>query len=318
MGRMSEREGKAAWRGSKPAGLLMLIAACLTVVIACGGLAPEEAQPTASPTGTPIPTATPHPSDESSSHEEPRIPTVVLDPGHGGPEPGAMAFGLLEKESNLDLAFRVADLLEAEGIRVVLTRTADERVAELGDPDPLSFASIRYDLEARVDLANTEEADVFVSIHSNGAPFHPEIRGLEVWYNELRPFADRNLRLATLLHEEVLAELAEAGYEVEDRGVLPDTCFTVFEQRCYQLFLLDNERELTREEVIAHDSDPEDLGFAPGQESIMTPATQMPGALVELLFITNPEDAAILQDETARDAMARGMAQAILRFLAES
>jgi N-acetylmuramoyl-L-alanine amidase len=81
---------------------------------------------------------------------------VVLDPGHGGGDPGAVneAFGLHEDDLVLAIAARVAELLQAEGITVALTREDD--VVELGN-------------SARGDIANLCAARVFVSIHLNGS-----------------------------------------------------------------------------------------------------------------------------------------------------
>ena len=63
--------------------------------------------------------------------------------------------------------------------------------------------------------------------------------------------------------------------------------------------------------------DPEALGFVPGQDVLVTRATQMPAALIELLFISNEWEAGVLKDETARQAMAIGIARGIERYFAE-
>jgi hypothetical protein len=84
---------------------------------------------------------------------------------------------------------------------------------------------------------------------------------------------------------------------------------------CRGLFLLSPARVNTREEVIRRGGDPAALGFAEGVDALYTRATEMPAALVELLFVTNRDDAALLQDEAARQAMARGVAAGILAYL---
>ncbi|MEW5762947.1 MAG: N-acetylmuramoyl-L-alanine amidase [Bacillota bacterium] len=84
--------------------------------------------------------------------------TVVVDAGHGGTDPGVVGpSGVPEKDITLAVARRLRDLLRGGGARVIMTREKDEG---LGD-------SKRDDLEARVDLANRSEADIFVSIHAN-------------------------------------------------------------------------------------------------------------------------------------------------------
>lgn len=86
---------------------------------------------------------------------------IVLDPGHGGPDPGAIGpGGTQEKTVTLDIAKRVQKLLEAQGAKVIMARSADTDVS----------------LSARTDIANKNKADIFVSIHIN-ANMDPSIGG---------------------------------------------------------------------------------------------------------------------------------------------
>jgi N-acetylmuramoyl-L-alanine amidase len=249
----------------------------------------------------------------SPAPDGPRIPTVVLDPGHGGDEVGASNHGVVEKHSNLDMALRIERLLQERGVRVALTRREDARVAS--PPGSASaFGATRFDLQARVDRANSERADLFLSIHSNGSPDAGQ-RGVEVWFDPGRTFGERNRAFAQSLQDHVLAELAAYGYAAADRGIKDDTCFRRRNGRCFPLFLLGPERVTTRDEIIRRGGDPDALGLAPGQQSVTTRATQMPGALVELLFISNATDAAVLRDDAARDAIARGIVAAIIAHL---
>ncbi|MGE3856116.1 MAG: N-acetylmuramoyl-L-alanine amidase [Dehalococcoidia bacterium] len=289
------------------AGLALLLAACDATA------APAPAAPSATlPAATveaPSPTSTPPPAPQ-------RVPVVVIDAGHAVDESGAVAHGVVEKDSNLDFALRVAALLRAQGVQPVLTRTADVRVAAPGQTptQERGYNGTRLDLQARVDLANAAGADAFVSIHSNGAPT-PDIRGHEVYFNASRPFAAGNRRLATLLHDGVTTELRAAGLPATPRGVIDDACLKPFGGRCYPLFLLGPVRRTDRAEIAARGGTPEGLGLPPGEPALVSRASGMPAALVELLFISSPEDAAMLRDETARDAMARGVARGILDFL---
>lgn len=87
--------------------------------------------------------------------------TIVVDPGHGGSETGAVGpAGVMEKDVNLAVARRLAGLLRSAGARVVLTRDADREVGPAG-------CSLAEDLKARIDEANAIHADLFVSIHHN-------------------------------------------------------------------------------------------------------------------------------------------------------
>lgn len=94
-------------------------------------------------------------------------PRVVLDPGHGGIDPGAVADdGVYEKTVNLALARRVRDFLEVAGVEVILTREADDYCPSLAE---------------RAALANNEAADLFVSLHAN-SDRHPSCKGIELFY----------------------------------------------------------------------------------------------------------------------------------------
>lgn len=292
--------------------------------------------PSSTPAATPTPSATatarptpppqqavmplnvqPVPRDPPRITALPRVsgsaPTVVIDPGHGAGEVGAAASGVVEKTSNLEMAFRVEALLQAQGVRVLLTRRADER-AYVGPQDG-GFNSTRRDLQVRIDLANDAAADLFVSIHSNGSNSAAD-SGIETYYNSQRPFADLNRTLAATLQAAVMGEVTAAGYPAYDRGPKDDACLRAFQGRCFPLFVLGPPRVTTRDEVIRRGGDPNTFGFAPGQDEVGTRATLMPGALVELLFVSNPSDNALLRTEDARAALARGVARGILEFLA--
>ncbi|MXY79296.1 MAG: hypothetical protein F4Y94_06335 [Chloroflexi bacterium] len=253
--------------------------------------------------------------------EPPRL-LVVLDAGHGGDETGAQAFGVIERDSNLDFAFRVEALLVEAGYDVLLTRRTRERVMDVTHeyPDAPDFVVNRPDLQARVDFANDAGADIFVSIHSNG---HDDARasGVEVYWSRHRPHAAENQRLALALQESVLESLrVEAGYRAWDRGIREDTCWDIsrWTGECEGLLLLGPATEIQRHRVVALGQDPGALGFAPGEEVLRSRATEMPAALLELLFITNEWEAGVLKNEIARQAMAIGIVRGIERYFAET
>ena len=205
--------------------------------------------------------------------------TIVLDPGHGGPEIGAAAPGLLEKDVNLRIALKLAALLRGDGYQVVLTRDADRTVSP-------SYRDVQGDLQARIDIANAAHADLFVSIHNNGGPRSES--GTEVWYNRERPFSDRSFTLARLVQSHLLEQIRALGYPVRDRGVKDDSRFRVFAGRAYNIYVL-----------------------GPGTSPRPHVPTQMPAVLGESLFLTNPGDVAMLRQERTLDAIARGYRDAI-------
>jgi N-acetylmuramoyl-L-alanine amidase len=213
----------------------------------------------------------------------------VLDPGHGGPEVGsAPADDLVESRINLEIALLAAELLRDDGFQVVLTRGSHAPVSPAYTRSGVR-AEVVQDLQARVDIANGANAELFLSIHNNGAG-DPSARGTEVWYNAARPFAERNLFLAEQLLEGTLRQLRAAGHSTVNRGVKDDANFRIWNGRPFNLYV---------------------LGPGPGGR----PATNMPGVLGESLFLTNPADAAALRTPRMREAIARGYRDAVLRYL---
>lgn len=144
-----------------------------------------------------IPVAPP-PTTPQPTNPLPQIPrgqvVVVVDPGHGGPDPGAVGVGgLQEKGIVLDIGTKVASLLERQGVRAVLTRSND----------------IDLDLEPRVAMAQRLNATVFVSIHANAISLsRPDVNGLETYYYQ------SGSELARSIHQSILQSV-----DIPDRGV---------------------------------------------------------------------------------------------------
>jgi N-acetylmuramoyl-L-alanine amidase len=128
----------------------------------------------------------------------PQVPNgkfiVVVDPGHGGPDPGAIGIGgLRETDAVLSISKQVAALLERQGVRAVLTRQ-DER---------------DLDLQPRVDIADRVNATIFVSIHANSFDDdRPDVNGLETYYY------DAGYNLAKTIHQSIMDNT-----DMRDRGV---------------------------------------------------------------------------------------------------
>lgn len=108
--------------------------------------------------------------------------TVVLDAGHGGIDGGAVGLnGTVEKELNLDVVFKLAALLEADGVTVVLTRSGDYLLETEG-----ASGRKNGDLQARVKIANETPNSVFVSIHMNRFP-QESVKGITLYYSPNHP-----------------------------------------------------------------------------------------------------------------------------------
>jgi len=128
---------------------------------------------------------------------DPAFTRVVIDPGHGGKDPGSVAFGLVEKDLTLDLAFRIQKLLEAQSIEVELTRTTD----------------IFVELEDRAEFANKKPGAIFVSLHFN-AHVDRSISGTETLY---WPGSETSRQLASYIQSELGIRLV-----TRNRGIKPE------------------------------------------------------------------------------------------------
>lgn len=122
--------------------------------------------------------------------------TIVVDPGHGGYDPGAVYKDIYEKHINLQIALKLKNHLEETGAKVILTRNADYNLAVVGLH---RIEAKRYDLAKRVELANKNKASLFVSIHAN--KYHSAHRsGADVFYD---PKSEKSKRLAECILEEL-------------------------------------------------------------------------------------------------------------------
>lgn len=130
---------------------------------------------------------------------------VVIDPGHGGPDPGAIGIqGLRETDVVLDVALQTARLLQSRGVQVLLTRTSD----------------VDVDLPPRVDLANRSQADLFVSLHANALTMdRPDVNGIETFYYE----GGLSYGLAEAIQQRLMA----ISPGTPDRGARPGRFFVI-------------------------------------------------------------------------------------------
>lgn len=215
-------------------------------------------------------------------------PTVVLDPGHGGSNPGATGAvpGLHEKQLTLLLARAVRDRLEASGVHVVLTRDRDATMT----------------LRRRMLVANELGADLFVSIHANASPTRSQ-RGFETWL--LSPAAvdidGRALRSD--------AGTPRPGLDEETALVLDDVERGAAQWESAGLALA-IQRELRA--VRGADGD---RGVRQEVHHVLLGAT-MPAALVEVGFIDHPIEGRELADPAVQARLADAIAKGIEAQLA--
>jgi N-acetylmuramoyl-L-alanine amidase len=220
-------------------------------------------------------------------------PTVLVDAGHGGREIGASykfpdGATLVEKDLNLKVAGKVAQLLRQSGIGVLQSRTADSQVNASKDLTGDDEVNLSDDLQGRVDLANQAKASLMLSVHFNGVA-DPTKRGTQVFYADGRPFSARSRTLAELAQSSLVKQLRDAGYQTVDRKATPDSL------------------------VLGRDSHFYLLG--PGSDVIRRPS-EMPGIIGEALYVTNEEDARALRQDRVQDAIARGYVEAVKAYFA--
>ncbi|WP_019498446.1 N-acetylmuramoyl-L-alanine amidase [Pseudanabaena sp. PCC 6802] len=161
---------------------------------------PPVNSPVPSPSASPYPTPAyprprPYPSPSVNVPNRGRG-VIVVDPGHGGPDPGTIGNGIQEKNVTLPISLRLGRILQQMGYSVVYTRTDD----------------IDLDLEPRVSLAERVRAEVFVSIHANALETRSsDISGIETYHAR---GATVSRQLAAIVHEQIMA-----GTGALDRGV---------------------------------------------------------------------------------------------------
>lgn len=207
---------------------------------------------------------------------------VVLDPGHGRGDPGAVHYFddgsyYTEAESNLRNAELIAVELRAMGYEVYLTREG----AGYGPGAPLPLSFIASDLYARVAMAKAVDADVYLAIHGNGARVK-SISGPETWYCGAHEEGAANRDLAVAVQRAMMDALREYGYEPPDRGI--------------------------KEDAASHHSG----GFC---QFVVTRESPVPAALLEFLFLSNDDDAAVLADDRSHVLLAKHVAGAIDEFM---
>jgi len=213
------------------------------------------------------------------------IRTVVLDPGHGGKDPGAIGIGgVREKDVNLRLSKMLARRLRARSFNVVMTREDDRFI----------------DLEGRTVIAESADGDVFVSVHSN-ASHNKRLRGIEIYYLD-EGHKRHNLDVAA----------RENGVPRGDLDTLQRTLsrLRVAEASHHSRTLAENVHADLRQGLAKTYGEMPDLGIKRGPFYVLF-MSSMPSILVETGFLTNRSDAALLRSERYLDTVAAQIAAGI-------
>ncbi len=215
------------------------------------------------------------------------VRTVVLDAGHGGSDPGAMAFGLREKDINLRMVRMLAPLLEAQGFRVVQTRTKDQYLS----------------LDERTRRANAAKGDLFLSIHCN-AHYDAAIHGFELYFLDL---ATDKQAIRVAARENGVSESKISDMQM----ILSDLLLHAKIEESKTL------ARVVQREVMAGAGARfalRDHG-ARGAFFYVLTGVRMPAILVELGYITNPEEARLLASDSYLSALAQGLTQGVVAYV---
>ena len=216
------------------------------------------------------------------------ISRIVIDPGHGGHDPGAKGKGVTEAEIVLDIALRLETLLQqAQGVEVILTRRTDEFIP----------------LPERTAIANREGADLFLSIHANASP-SAQARGVETYFLN---FANNMTAAAVAAREN-----AASGQVM---GALPD-----FVKAIALNNKLDESRDLAthvQRAMVARlrtaNKTVRDLGVKQAPFVVLIGAA-MPSVLAEISFITNAQEGKLLKGTAYRQRIAESLFNAIRKY----
>lgn len=145
--------------------------------------------------------------------------TVVIDPGHGGRDPGALGLaGTREKDINLDISLLLRDKLEAAGAKVIMTHATDSAVVSDEQAEAIDYArevSVS-ELASRSKMVAANRADMFISIHNNSMGYKSDQSGTETYFCSGTSNAASSKLLANLVQREVVASLGLPSRGVKD------------------------------------------------------------------------------------------------------
>lgn len=218
------------------------------------------------------------------------VKRIVLDPGHGGSDPGCISpSGLKEKDVALDLARRLKIMLETQGkFEVFLTRDGD----------------LTLPLEKRTSFANQKGADLFVSIHLNASP-RKNRTGVETFYLNFSP--------DPAVNELAARENASSTKNIREMKLIVDK---IIKNSKYE-----ESRDLAEKihrnllEHLNHHFGPrDDLGVKGGPFWVLI-GSEMPAVLVEASHLSNAKEEAALKTETYREAVATGLFRGIMEYV---
>ncbi len=220
----------------------------------------------------------------------PVLRKIVIDPGHGGKDPGAIGpSGLQEKKVNLDIAKRLKRILKKEGIEVIMTRESDVFIS----------------LPRRTEIASQSNADLFVSVHANSSPVRG-VNGMEVFSMRDLEYLEKNDSQRRINHEMMFDHLSMNKFIPDLESILEDMLY------CYKKSESHRVSETVSGQITSFTKVKEkEAGF------YVLRNTLIPSILVEVGYLTNPKEGHLLSEGIYRQKVAEILAQGLLRYARE-
>jgi N-acetylmuramoyl-L-alanine amidase len=215
---------------------------------------------------------------------------VVIDAGHGGEDPGALGrTGLREKDVNLDIAKRLANILRSSGVEVVMTRSSDKFIS----------------LPGRVNITNSTNADLFISIHSNASRTR-SLNGFEVYY-PAPGINDSNRAYSSARTYPLKSQHVQlASQSLELKAIVWDMIYTSNQSESIAL-----SRSICR--AMDANSDSRIIGIKGARFAVLK-GSRIPAVLIETAFVSNREEESLLKSSAYREKVAENIADGIRNF----
>ena len=223
--------------------------------------------------------------------------TLVIDPGHGGHDAGALGAISKEKNINLAVALRFGKYVEQNlpEVRVIYTRTKD----------------VFIPLNERANIANRANADLFISVHTNALPAGKIARGFETYTLGMHRAKD-NLDVA--MRENSVISM-EKDYQQRYQGFDPRSSESYIIFEFIQGKNMERSVDLARmiQRGVCDGANRPDKGVHQAGFLVLR-ETSMPGCLIELGFITTPDEERLLNNDSRVDDIARGIYEAFAKY----
>jgi N-acetylmuramoyl-L-alanine amidase len=215
-----------------------------------------------------------------------KVKTIMIDPGHGGKDPGAVANKIREKDINLKMAKILGEKLQKKGFKIFYTRTTDVFVP----------------LEERTAMANAKDTDLFISVHCNACQ-DKRAHGLELYYLNLARSRDA-VRVAARENAVSVKKISDLQVILTD--LMLNSKITESKDLANDIQTRSLSKVRTKYKVNDHG--------VKGAPFYVLMGSKMPAVLAELGYITNTTEAKRLRSTAYLDRLAEGMVQGVLAY----